>query len=98
MIELVRAFLMAVLMAVSAGEPAPEAQPLPPLPVTQVVPDEVIPYEPETVVYDDGTVVAPDGSTSCVTASPCAYAADGREWGEPVMDIDPVWAELEEQS
>ncbi len=43
------------------------------------------------IVFEDGSVRHADGSTSCIVASPCDYAADGREWGEPHVDIDPVW-------
>lgn len=50
--------------------------------------------EAEDVLLEDGTLVHPDGSTSCVAASPCSYAADGREWGEPELDVDPVWEVL----
>ncbi len=90
--------LAGLLLGVSAGErPTVEVRPFYPIPApSAVLPDGVVESVAGTTVDPSGTAHGPDGSKSCVPASPCAYAADGRAWGEPAVDIDPVWAELEQ--
>jgi hypothetical protein len=83
MFELIFAAIWAALAQSQVGVYEPYVPP--PAPVLfvvspdDVVPDDVDPVSQAGVVLEDGTVVWEDGSVSCVTASPCAYAAAGLE-------------------